>query len=508
MPYDKWSEVNATIKAIEPRVTLGQANIISEWADAMEKEGKVDSPWAVALSQFKKLYKVQDGKWVEREPAGQQEKVTCECLECGHVMEVEGHCADVECPKCGGEMRRLERPGPGRPSALQFTSNQTASVRTETIGGVEFLIAPVVAIRAGVLNGELVPAEEINHHVAAWNGRPFTVGHPQDADGEDVSANDPDRLAELQAGQLFNVRFEDGAIKGEVWVDLAKAKLVDGGPEVVTRLKSGKALEVSTAYLRDREEDPGTLDGVEYEAVARNLRPDHLAALLDAEGACSWEDGCGAPRINEEDSMDATVMKRITSALQTIASAVGIELNQTEEVSEMEELIKAILEDGRLGLNEEQLQALDEDVVKALLAALKALPKAEAEPEGNEEPEPDEDEDEEEEEEEEKPKAGEKDTVAELAEAIEKRGGLDAVLKAFDEIKGNQDERKAELMKALAANEANALTKEQLAALDVDTLEALQRSLSPADYSGQGFGPVSTSGITPYEMPDIFAQEE
>lgn len=46
-----------------------------------------------------------------------------------------------------------------------------------------------------------------------------------------------------------------------------------------------------------------------------------------------------------------------------------------------EELIKAILEDGRLGLNEKQLKALSEDVVKALVAALEVLPKAEAEPE-------------------------------------------------------------------------------------------------------------------------------
>lgn len=38
----------------------------------------------------------------------------CECLDCGHVFETEEHCAETKCPKCGGDCRRAERPGPGR----------------------------------------------------------------------------------------------------------------------------------------------------------------------------------------------------------------------------------------------------------------------------------------------------------------------------------------------------------------------------------------------------------
>ncbi|MFO7899376.1 MAG: hypothetical protein R6V58_09975 [Planctomycetota bacterium] len=43
-------------------------------------------------------------------------KYRCECLDCGHIVETDEHCRDVECPECGGEMRRKERPGPGQPS--------------------------------------------------------------------------------------------------------------------------------------------------------------------------------------------------------------------------------------------------------------------------------------------------------------------------------------------------------------------------------------------------------
>ena len=55
------------IKGIDPSVTLSQANTIAAWADKIEGEGDVDSPWAVAIAQFKKAYKVEGDKWVKRE---------------------------------------------------------------------------------------------------------------------------------------------------------------------------------------------------------------------------------------------------------------------------------------------------------------------------------------------------------------------------------------------------------------------------------------------------------
>jgi len=42
------------------------------------------------------------------------EKYNCECIKCGHKLTTEKHCNETKCPECGGEMRRAERPGPGR----------------------------------------------------------------------------------------------------------------------------------------------------------------------------------------------------------------------------------------------------------------------------------------------------------------------------------------------------------------------------------------------------------
>jgi len=53
-------------------------------------------------------------KWVEDHKGEKQETYQCECLECGYTMDSEEHCKDIKCPKCGSQMRRSERPGPGQ----------------------------------------------------------------------------------------------------------------------------------------------------------------------------------------------------------------------------------------------------------------------------------------------------------------------------------------------------------------------------------------------------------
>ena len=43
-------------------------------------------------------------------------------------------------------------------------------------------------------------------------------------------------------------------------------------------------------------------NGKKYSAIAHNFAPDHLALLPDGGGACSWVDGAGMPRINEDNT--------------------------------------------------------------------------------------------------------------------------------------------------------------------------------------------------------------
>lgn len=60
-------DINPALKGIKPKITLAHANLIAKWADAMEQaENGPENPWAAAIAQFKKLYRVEDGKWVKR----------------------------------------------------------------------------------------------------------------------------------------------------------------------------------------------------------------------------------------------------------------------------------------------------------------------------------------------------------------------------------------------------------------------------------------------------------
>ena len=38
----------------------------------------------------------------------------CECLNCGYTLRTTQHCIDIICPRCGGNMRRADRPGVGK----------------------------------------------------------------------------------------------------------------------------------------------------------------------------------------------------------------------------------------------------------------------------------------------------------------------------------------------------------------------------------------------------------
>ena len=74
-----------------------------------------------------------------QEPQGDAERAEsyeCECIDCGKTVESDEHCKDIKCPDCGGEMRRKERPGPGRDDGAQverrFTGGPATDVRLET----------------------------------------------------------------------------------------------------------------------------------------------------------------------------------------------------------------------------------------------------------------------------------------------------------------------------------------------------------------------------------------
>lgn len=173
----------------------------------------------------------------------------------------------------------------------------TATVREDTFDGRPFLVAPVVCVKAGVLNGELLQADAIS--IKGWNNRPVVLTHPINDQGAPISANSKQVLETMVFGTLLNCALVDNGLSGELWVDLGKAEQLGGDAQLcVDRLKAGEPIEVSTGYWCDVEAKAGKFNGQSYSGVQHNLVPDHLALLPHDIGACSWETGCGAPRVN------------------------------------------------------------------------------------------------------------------------------------------------------------------------------------------------------------------
>jgi len=190
------------------------------------------------------------------------------------------------------------------------SSIATNTLREERIGRRAYLVAPVVAVVAGVLNGALLPVDEIDKLPDAWNGRPLVNDHPHNEDGY-MSANAPGVLEGAWLGQVFGAYVEDDRLKGEAWSDLEMAESVPGGRDILHRLRRGEIVETSTAYWCRIEPAEGEFNGKPYSGIQRDIVPDHLAILPNAVGACSIKDGCGVGRINslqcQEEQMAETV---------------------------------------------------------------------------------------------------------------------------------------------------------------------------------------------------------
>jgi hypothetical protein len=366
---------------------------------------------------------------------------------------------------------------------LQFSINQidASKVTSRTRDGREYLIAPVVMLCEGVLNGELLTAEEFEHHAGAWNGRPIVLGHPL-VDGLPVSANDPDLLAQFSIGHVFDAMPGEGKLRAQAWVDVDKAAQTPEGREVVQRLRTGQGIEVSTAYWRDLEEEPGELAGAEYVGIARNLKPDHLAFLLHDVGACSIDDGCGCPRVNQEGEVEENVNSQVDRDLETDQERGWIKALTNSIVSavrtlfveaNMDERRQAILDSASMW-DTETLEALTEEQVTWLHGhVVQVAP--EPEPETNEtdpKPEP----------------AEAPDVKALLDEYLADLGGLSGLKAKLAELQANEAQERAELVTRLKANQQCILSEEQLGELGIEVLQGIEQSLIPADYRGQGGG--------------------
>ena len=91
----------------------------------------------------------------------------CECLKCGHKMTTDTHCRELPCPECGGEMRRAERPGPGKsvdePTApLISVISETAAAQARTPNEITKELEMAALQAVGSLDIDAIAADVID----------------------------------------------------------------------------------------------------------------------------------------------------------------------------------------------------------------------------------------------------------------------------------------------------------------------------------------------------------
>lgn len=204
------------------------------------------------------------------------------------------------------------------------TTTQSPIHRTEYRDGKRYLVAPVVMMVEGVHAGSRGPVyhprQALASSVPLWEGRPVTIRHPQDPDGNYISAQSEEAQRTI-VGEVRNARMEEAKLKAELWLN--EQRLLAVSPQALSHITQNLPLEVSTGVFSQDEAVAGEWNGEQYDSIAIQHEPDHLALLPGERGACSWQDGCGI-RVNREQTKEGGNMPEDKQCLLEVLKQVKI----------------------------------------------------------------------------------------------------------------------------------------------------------------------------------------
>lgn len=180
-----------------------------------------------------------------------------------------------------------------------------------------------------VMNGGLYPAAELETSYQGLSGKPAPIKHPRDADGNYISAMNGEGLRNYYAGATCeNVRYEGGRVLMDVVINKAQALAHPDGARLIDAINGLEPIHISTGLLLQREEMEGNSKGKDYKWIARNMSFDHVAILLDEQGAATPDDGVGM-WVNVDQEMAANMKsyeekkEEIEKALRDKFAATG-----------------------------------------------------------------------------------------------------------------------------------------------------------------------------------------
>lgn len=214
-----------------------------------------------------------------------------------------------------------------------YTNKQGAyEVEIKTHLKKKNLVIPVTMMVEGVHNGSHGPLlhliDDLGKFPASWDGIPVVINHPQ-KEGVNVSANSPDIIEERCTGRVYGTYVDGTKLRAYVWLE--EEKLGSISEDALLAINEKQPIEVSVGVFTEDEIEEGEYNGENYEAIARNHRPDHLALLPDGVGACSLKDGCGL-RANKQKGGN-NVKQEVSEAMRLLNKEgfVASEIKVNEE---------------------------------------------------------------------------------------------------------------------------------------------------------------------------------
>lgn len=198
--------------------------------------------------------------------------------------------------------------------------NSSSKISKETIDGKEhFIVRDVVPVVDDVvMNGGLYPKSEIDKSYLSINGNLMPLGHPK-VGSNFVSANDPKAINEYYGGAWAeNVRKDSDKVLLDAYVDIEFASNHKKGKQLIERLESmmnGENVDpihVSTGLLLNKSYQSGKSKGKAFNWVASNMQFDHVAILLNEQGAATPDEGVGM-FVNSEGSFNIEQAKLVDS---------------------------------------------------------------------------------------------------------------------------------------------------------------------------------------------------
>lgn len=254
------------------------------------------------------------------------------------------------------------------------------AIRVEKEGDDEIIIVPSATLPDNVvMNGGLYPSEEISRSFQTLDGTPAPAGHPEDDEGNFVSARSEIGINNYHVGAFnSNVRREKGRVFLDKRINRRVAEKMNRGPELLKRLDAmikGEEVEpihTSTGVFLHSEDlsEPRTNErGEEYSWIARDMLFDHDAILLDERGAATPEQGVGM-MVNDGRSLTVNrVLVSTTPTSYTTDRADG-GLNTNEDSVMLKQKLLSWLKTNNVEVAEgatdaELAEALDGATIKA-----------------------------------------------------------------------------------------------------------------------------------------------